>query len=136
MRKIIVAGSRNFQNIEYLFNILDSVITKDDIIVSGCAEGPDNMAISYGELRGITVEKYPAKWDDLSVLPCVKKINRYGKEYNALAGYNRNKEMLEVLKQNPDGGLVIAFWDGKSKGTADMIKIARDNDIFVKIISV
>ena len=136
MKKIIVAGSRNFSNYTLLFNTLDTLISLDDIIVSGCADGPDSMAISYGEMRGISVEKYPAKWDDLSVIPCVKKVNRYGKAYNALAGYNRNREMLNAIKNNPDGGFVIAFWDGKSRGTADMIKIAKENSIIVKIISV
>jgi hypothetical protein len=48
------------------------------------------------------------------------------------AGPIRNKQMLEEGK--PD--LVIAFWDGNSPGTKNMIDQAQAKGISVKVIKV
>ena len=69
------------------------------------------------------IEKHYAKWSDISVPNAVVKTNKYGK-YNAMAGHNRNQEMLNSLLENGDKGEVVVFWDRKSKGTENMIRIA------------
>jgi hypothetical protein len=48
--------------------------------------------------------------------------------YGKSAGYKRNHEMLAAAT-----GL-IAFWDGRSRGTAHMIHIAREAGLKVVVI--
>lgn len=70
-----------------------------DRIVSGCAAGPDSDAIEWAEMNEVPVDRFPADWDS------------YGKS----AGFIRNAEMATI------GDILLAFWDGKSKGTKHMI---------------
>ena len=50
--------------------------------------------------------------------------DRYGKA----AGIIRNKDIVE------NSNMVIAFWDGKSKGTASSIELAKKMDKNLKIV--
>jgi len=117
--KIIVAGGRDFTNKERMVNELNSLLEEGVLhgeieLVCGMAAGADLTAKTLFEDIGLAVHKRPAGWDDMS-LPCRRKVNRYGKEYNALAGMKRNHSMGD------EADLLVAFWDGKSKGTKDMI---------------
>jgi hypothetical protein len=116
--KVGVIGSRNFNNYTLLTEKLQklSEVTSKEItcIVSGGAWGADLCAERYADEKGIDKIIHHAMWDDMSE-PCVKKLNRYGKEYNALAGFKRNTLIVE------DSDVVVAFWNGKSKGTKDTI---------------
>lgn len=107
--KLIVAGGRNVQNREQVYRELDSRASGISEIVSGMAlvwlwsrdpeiGGPDRYGHDWAVLRGIPVKKCPAVWD-----------------YKG-AGFERNNEMADYA----DAALI--FWDGKSTGTADMIK--------------
>lgn len=60
--------------------------------------------------------------------PCIAKSNQYG-EYNALAGMNRNHSMGDSATH------LLAFWDGKSKGTQDMIEYMTRIGKSVKVIN-
>lgn len=62
------------------------------------------MGERYAKERGYAVSEHPADWD------------RYGKS----AGYIRNKEMAE------EADALMAFWDGKSRGTMHMINLAKE----------
>jgi hypothetical protein len=114
--RIIIAGSRNFNDYEFLKQMVLPTIklhkegrnVKDFEIISGCASGADSLGIKFAEEMGYKLTKYPADWD------------AYGKS----AGYIRNIEMAEYAKQD-DYSCLIAFWDGKSKGTKHMIDIAK-----------
>ena len=104
---IAVGGSRFFDNYQMLKKELDSVITNikctDSIkIISGHCRGTDFLAEMYAQERGFALELYPAKWS----------------EYGRCAGVIRNMEMVN----NSD--LIVAFWDGKSKGTKNLINNA------------
>ena len=115
--RIIVAGSRAFNDYFIFCRILDPLLKDvgDVIIVSGDAsKGPDRMAIEYANEKGILCRKFPADWDGL------------GKS----AGYIRNAEMAE----NAD--ILIAIWDGKSRGTRHMIDIARRKGLKVLVFHV
>lgn len=98
---VVVAGSRTYRNKRRVFDELDQWAAAGHIdrIVSGCAAGPDDFAIEWAEKNGVPVDKFPAEWDV------------YGKS----AGFIRNAEMAAV------GDMLLAFWDGKSKGTQHMI---------------
>ena len=71
-------------------------------VISGGARGVDQRAIAAARGAGLKVREYPADWD------------RYGKR----AGFLRNEEMVKAAD------MVIAFWDGSSKGTKHTIDLA------------
>ena len=115
MKKIIIAGSRDFNDYEFLkkklVNLRDLFID-DDVIISGHARGADALGERFAKEYNIPLKLFPADW------------NKYGKS----AGYIRNKEMAD----NAD--VLVAFWDGKSRGTKNMINIAIDKGLEVHIV--
>lgn len=118
--RVIIAGTRSFNDYELLKRTCDRLLTgaTEIIIVSGKAPGADKLGEGYARERGYDVDPYPAAWDDITVPGAVIKKNRFGKLYNAKAGHDRNEKMA----RNAD--LLICFWDGKSTGTADMMERA------------
>lgn len=104
--KLLVAGSRGVDDVEFIESMLDGFRKEYPLecIVSGLAKGPDTIAKNWADKNGIPVMEFPAEWD------------RFGKA----AGPIRNSEMLKV------SDCLLAFWDGKSSGTKDMIKKTQD----------
>lgn len=109
--KLIIAGGRYFNNKDLLFFHASKILATE--IVSGGARGADYLGEQYANVNNIPIKKFPAKW------------NLYGKS----AGYIRNKQMAEY------GDMLLAFWDGKSKGTQHMIRLATENKLQVIIIN-
>lgn len=109
--KIIIAGSRTFNDYSRLTTVCDRILDghKKIEIVSGTANGADRLGEMYAQLRGYRIKKFPAEWDT------------YGKS----AGYRRNVQMAEY------GDMLIAFWDQKSKGTKHMIDIAKKENLLI-----
>jgi len=112
--KIIIAGSRNFNDYNLLDKICKKLITNNKMIeiVSGGAYGADKLGERYAKSNKLKVKVFKADWD------------RFGKS----AGYRRNVKMAEYADA------LIAFWDGKSKGTFHMINIAKEKGIGVTVI--
>lgn len=112
----MVCGGREYQNYDILANTLSDIRGKhpDMTLISGGARGADSLAEIYCQTNNVKCTVLKADWA------------KYGKG----AGAIRNTQLLNL---NPD--LVIAFWDGKSKGTADSIKKAKQKGIEVRIIS-
>ena len=102
MKKIIVAGGRDFSDRSLMSGVMDCLINEDDVILCGMAKGADQLAWDIANEWGYQVEKHPADW------------NKYGKS----AGPVRNQEMAMAADA------LIAFWDGSSRGTKDMISKA------------
>ena len=102
MSKTIIAGCRNYQNYDHVREVLTRWILMDEIteIVSGGAHGVDYLGERFATEFSIPVKRFPADW------------NKHGKS----AGPIRNREMAEYADQ------LIAFWDGKSRGTKNMIE--------------
>ena len=117
----MVVGSRGFTNYDFLCRKMDHLLCKkkDVVIVSGGAKGADTLAKKYAQEKGYFYKEFPANWD------------KYGKR----AGYLRNREMHEYLSKGHYRG-VVAFWDGKSKGTENMIKISKKSGIVVYIVKI
>lgn len=110
--RVIIAGSRNFQDFELLEAKMDFFLSqvkseKKIVIVCGKAKGADILGERYGRKNGYEVREFPALWDT------------EGKS----AGYRRNVRMAE----NADA--LVAFWDGKSRGTEHMISIAAKKNV-------
>jgi hypothetical protein len=97
---VVVSGSRTITNRNLIKDILSKHrFEKFHKLIHGGAHGVDQVAASWAELWGVEVEEYPADWD------------RHGKA----AGPIRNKEMAAKADA------LIAIWDGKSRGTKQMI---------------
>ena len=124
--RLIIAGGRDFDDFslmqESLFNLFEKHRwrSKTDVItiISGCAKGADTLAIRYADMHHYRVKKFPANWD------------AYGKR----AGSIRNKKMADFAADERHYGVLVAFWDGKSRGTRNMIDTATQVGIEVHII--
>ena len=113
--RVIIAGGRNFNDYNKLRNSCDKILSNQTEIeiVSGTANGADKLGERYATDNNYKLSVFPAEWD------------KYGKS----AGYKRNQQMAEYSDS------LIAFWDGKSKGTKHMIDIARKLNLNVRVIS-
>ncbi len=105
--RVAVIGSRDL-SVEHLENYLPKDTTE---IVSGGARGVDTSARDYALRHGLKLTEYLPEYD------------RYGR----VAPLKRNITIIE----NAD--LVLAFWDGKSRGTKYMIDNCKKRNIPVKI---
>ena len=129
--KLIIAGTRSFNNYELLKSKLDFFlqnVNEEVFIISGKAPGADSLGETYAIEKGFVVLPFPAKWKDLTTTPCKIKYNKHGEAYNALAGFNRNEEMAKNATH------CVCFWDGISPGTSDMIQLARKYNLKLKIV--
>jgi hypothetical protein len=114
--KIIIAGGRDFNDINALTKHCDLYLSKcnhlDIEIVSGTANGADSLGETYATNNQYGIKRFPAEWD------------KYGRG----AGFKRNCQMAKYADA------LIAFWDGKSRGTRHMINTATKKGIQVKIV--
>lgn len=101
--RVIIAGGRDFNDYEMLKEKCKGILRRGDTVVSGMARGADSLGLLLAERNGLHVAEYPAEWD----------------KYGNSAGHKRNFRM----SQNADA--LIAFWDGFSKGTKNMIEQAH-----------
>jgi hypothetical protein len=111
--KVAVIGSRDFDDYAYLSAVLDCTrnLPGIDLISSGGARGADRLAEKYGKQHDIPTKIFPAEWD------------KYGKS----AGYRRNIDIVSEAE------MVIAFWDGQSKGTKNSIDLAKKQGKLVSV---
>lgn len=111
-KKVIVCGSRDFQNYPLLRTELDKIKEKVSEVVCGEAKGADTLGRAWAEENGIKVKSFPANWQ----------------MYGSQAGFIRNCDMGDYAD------IAVAFWNGKSPGTRDMIKYMEKLGKEVKVI--
>lgn len=115
--RIIIAGGREFDDAAYLRSTVDrllSTLAPQEIeIVSGMARGADKLGWDYAGERGLRRTPFPADW---------KNLPRFA------AGFLRNEVMAWYSSH------LIAFWDGKSRGTAHMIELARREGLQLRVV--
>ena len=122
MYKLIVAGSRNYNDYSEFKKLIDDNIRRilkvnnasDIEFVSGGCRGVDKMGEKYAEENGMNVKVFEADW----------------KKYGKSAGPIRNSEMADY------GDALIAFFNGESKGTLDMINKAKKKKMPITIINI
>lgn len=111
--KVIIAGGRDYNpynGIIPLKRFLSKVGLVDNLeLVSGTAKGADQIPYLMGS--GYVVKEFPADWA------------KNGKA----AGYIRNAEMADYADY------LVAFWDGNSRGTKNMIEVAKRKGLKVKV---
>lgn len=115
MYKVIIAGGRDFENYNQLKEACDFYLQnkrKEGVeIVSGGANGADKLGERYAKERGYPIKEFPADWT----------------KYHKAAGPIRNRHMAEYANA------LIAFWDGGSRGTKNMIEEARERWLDVRV---
>ena len=114
--RVIIAGSRTFQDYKFLCEKLDKIFAKHrpTAIVCGEARGADTLGRRYAEEHYISVESYPADWVNL------------GKK----AGYIRNEQMADNAEA------LVAFWVNDSAGTKHMIESAEARGLQVRVFKI
>lgn len=103
----IVAGCRYINKFEHVVDAIQLSGFEIDTIVSGGASGIDTLAVRWAREYRKNIRVFNAQWD------------KHGKA----AGPIRNEEMAQYAN-----GL-IAIWDGRSRGTHDMIKKATKHNL-------
>lgn len=112
MKKVIIAGSRNFGNYQLLCEKMSEFYSEPIEVVCGNAQGADSLGKKWAREK-----KYP-----------IKIISPKWQEEGIIAGFNRNVEMASYADE------AIVFWDGESKGSEHMIKIMKNINKTVYII--
>ena len=123
--RVIIAGSRDFSDYELLKKSAIEIITKKTMlpdltrIISGGARGADTLGERFANEMGLEISRFIPDWDGL------------GKR----AGYVRNAEMAKFAVEDDNDGMLIAFWDGQSRGTKHMIDLAKRYGLEVHVVN-
>ena len=112
--KVAIIGSRTFNDYELVCKTIKELkLETMTHMVSGGAKGADSLGERYAKEHNIPCIIYKPDW------------NTYGKS----AGFVRNKDIINACD------IVVAFWDGKSKGTEHSIMLAKRNIKQVYVIN-
>jgi len=111
--RVAIVGSREYPNPKvveaYVWNM-----PRENVIVSGGARGVDSIAVAKAKSLGMDTVVYEPDWE--------------GRGRGA--GLERNTTIVENCDR------VIAFWDGKSRGTMDTVRKARATGKPVTVVNV
>lgn len=112
--KLAVVGSRSINDYVWIESVLESLMKEEDVteLVSGGAAGVDSLARRFAEEHSLGFTEILPDWQ------------RYGK----IAGFIRNKLIVDYCD------LLLAFWNGKSSGTANSIKLAEKQHKLKRIL--
>lgn len=98
--KVIIAGSRTILDFD---KVLDAVMNAGfdiDEVVSGGASGVDKLGEDWAAVNLTPIKRFTPEWT----------------VYGRAAGPRRNRQMAEYADA------LVAIWDGKSRGTLNMIE--------------
>jgi hypothetical protein len=122
LRRLIVAGSRDIVQRNQVWPHIDRATEKYRAsehfeLVCGMARGPDLLGLEWAKHQGLEnrVAQFPAQWDE---------------PWKKAAGFIRNSLMAWYATD------LLAFWDGKSPGTKNMIETARRDGLRVEVVRV
>lgn len=105
--KVAVIGSRGL-TVPHLERYLPADVTE---IVSGGARGVDSSAAAWARAHGVPLTEFLPEYDK----------------------YGRKAPLLRNLTIIDHSDLVLAFWDGQSRGTAFVIEKCRERGKPVQI---
>lgn len=113
---VLVCGSRDWNDVDYIWETLSRVLRPSDVVVHGAAYGADAIAGFCADQIGCKVIRHPADWEGL------------GRK----AGPLRNSLML---KEEPDVVYAYHPFLPNSKGTRDMVEKAKRKGIIIHILA-
>jgi hypothetical protein len=118
-KTVAIVGTRDFQTPAIAAHFKQAVekyvnaLPPGTVVVTGGARGVDSWAEQAAVAAGLMVVVYTAKW----------------RELGKAAGMIRNTEIVKRCDR------LVAFWNGKSRGTADTITKARKAGKSVEVCS-
>ena len=98
-------GSRRFSDIERVVEYVSS-LRPGASVITGSASGVDAAATKAARAKGIPVQVMPASFDEMS---------------DASRSAARNQRLIDACD------VLVAFWDGSSKGTRTTVERALDS---------
>ena len=105
-KRVVIGGCRGYSDYEFFKSRIDEILKNEKdkiIIISGHCSGVDLMGERYAAENGFEVAIFLPEWE----------------KFGRAAGPIRNEKMVECAD------LVVAFWDGRSRGTKSLIKYAQ-----------
>jgi len=114
--RVVVSGSRGFADTIAVWNVLSDLLAQHKrvrVIHGGC-RGPDTYASDWARTNGQEQVEFKADWE----------------KHGRAAGPMRNQHMIDLGKPN----LLVAFWDGRSRGTGGTIRHAIKRGIKVLVV--
>lgn len=125
--RIIIAGGRDFDGVDnysilsdtlsaYIEEGLECVDHRNIVIMSGGARGADKLGEAFAYNYDLRCRRFPAYWD----------------QYGRAAGPIRNRKMAKYAAE--ETGVLFAFWDGKSRGTKNMIDWAKSYGLEIHVV--
>lgn len=142
--KILVCGSRDIRDKEFVFRTLDFLTSKRDlstieIIQGGQRSFDKHLEIYYGadyygkmwaKERGVKMTEFLAPWDGLPDTPKKSmRKNKANKWYWPGAGMYRNKIMKDY---GPNACVAFLGKNSKNSGTMNMLNLVKDMSILIR----
>lgn len=109
--RCIIAGSRYAKHYSHVVDAVKASDFSISVVISGGAKGADSLGEAWAIKNHKTLEIFPADWG----------------KYGYAAGPIRNRQMASKAEA------LIALWDGKSRGTKNMIEEAIKKNLQVYI---
>ena len=103
--RVAIVGSRRFSETERVADYVDSLSPRASVI-TGSASGVDAAATKAARAKGIPVQVMPASFEELS---------------DPRKSAARNQRLIDACD------VLVAFWDGSSKGTRSTVERALDS---------
>jgi predicted Rossmann fold nucleotide-binding protein DprA/Smf involved in DNA uptake len=103
--KVAIVGSRHFSEPDRVSDYV-AALPRGASIITGSASGVDAAATRAARTKGIPVQVMPASFDELA---------------DASKSAARNQRLIDACD------VLVAFWDGTSKGTRNTVDRALDS---------
>jgi predicted Rossmann fold nucleotide-binding protein DprA/Smf involved in DNA uptake len=103
--KVAIVGSRHFSEPDRVGDYVNS-LPHGASIVTGSASGVDAAATKAARAKGISIQVMPASFDELA---------------DPKKSAARNQRLIDACD------VLVAFWDGTSKGTRNTVERAIDS---------
>ncbi len=103
--RVAIVGSRRFSDTTQVVDYVNSLPPRASI-VTGSASGVDAAATKAARAKGMAVQVLPASFEELS---------------DASRAAARNQKLIDLCD------VLVAFWDGSSKGTRSTVDRALDS---------
>ena len=103
--RVAIVGSRHFPELERVVEYIRSLPARASII-TGSASGVDAAATKAARDKGIPIQVIPASFEEVA---------------DASKSAARNQRLVDACD------VLVAFWDGSSKGTRTTVERALDS---------
>lgn len=101
--KLLIAGSRDYPENGNFISKMKELVTiygmPSEVVSGHCPTGADKLGEEWAAVNNAPAKLFPADWN----------------QYGMAAGPIRNREMAKYCDR------AVIFWDGKSRGSQNMI---------------